>query len=574
MNLDYFFSGLDVCAYKYMGVHKLGDGVEFYLYAPDCKEVEVCLLDKNSTYPLERIDERGMWHLVIDNCDFDYNYRYTITTNNNQIIETCDPYSYCSNDSSHMTQLDYSFEDKEYMLNRKVDYHSAVNIYELHLNSFKHENGKTTYKQLIKDLIPYVKEMGYTHIEIIKLLENSIYDIENQYGTKEEFAQFIDEAHLQGIGVIIDFNITDNFYVRYVKEKHNINYLSGPVISYLMSSVNMLISEYHIDGIKVNGIEDVLNNSDDRSITFLKRFNYTLKSNHPDVLLITENSSEYERITKKVENEGLGFDYLWNKVWVNDTLQYYQCPLELRQYCHNLLTFSMSNFYREKCILPLSHYDVLPGKGTILDKMCGEYDDKFKQCRNMFVYMFTHPGKKLNFAGNEIGMFREFDENRELDWNLLNYPIHDSFNRFFKDMIGIYTSYKAFYAYDYDEFSFKWIDERNYKESIYIYARYDEENCFVVVLNMLNKAYNNYLIGVPMQGEYTEIMNTDRDIYSGSNMCNCKLIKSEKTKAHGMPNSIAIDIAPYAAIIFSIKLKKKAPTVEDPNTLATFECTQ
>ncbi|MBQ2138948.1 MAG: alpha amylase C-terminal domain-containing protein, partial [Erysipelotrichaceae bacterium] len=193
------------------------------------------------------------------------------------------------------------------------------------------------------------------------------------------------------------------------------------------------------------------------------------------------------------------------------------------------------------------------------------YETQFAQCRNLFLYMFTHPGKKLNFLGNDIAMYREFDETRGLDWDLLNYPAHDSFNRYFRDLCQIYKSYKVFYSYDYDPNSFRWIDADNYKQSVYVYARYGEDFCFLIVLNMKPISYTNYRIGVPYRGVYTEVINSEKDIYNGCNMCNFKPIRSRKIKSHGLPNSISIDLAPYAAVMFSVKTGKKMPVYEDPD---------
>lgn len=619
MNLDYFFSGLDINTYKYMGVHPYKDGVEFYLWAPHAFNIEVIIYkdDSEEIYPLKKIDERGIWHLIIEDTECIYSYRYRIYKQDGTYIDKSDPYATFSqvrpDNASIMYDLgQYQFSDNEYLDERSFDYEKPLNIYELYPNSFKQENNKTTYQQLRKELIPYVKSMGYSHIELMPIIEHpydgswgyqatGYFSITSRYGTPWDFMDFVNECHLNNIGVILDvsylhfaidtYGLSD-FDGEAVYEYEDINKArsrwgsllfdlgSKPVMSFLLSSANMFLSEYHIDGLRLDCVSDMIyhqgdkqNGLNEEGIAFLKNFNYLIKQAHPDVILIAEDSSDYERITTPVAYDGLGFDYKWDMGWMNDTLNYYSSNFNMREYKHNQITFSMAYFYNEKYLLPFSHDEVVYGKKTIIDKIYGTYEEKFSQCRNLFLYMFTHPGKKLNFAGNDIAMFREFDEKRELDWNLLKYPAHDSFNRFFKDLCHIYLSYKAFYAYDYHNFSFKWIDADNYKQSIYIYARYDEDNCFIVVLNMKPVAYKDFNIGVPFAGTYTELINTDKDIYNGSNMCNDKEIVSRKIKAHGLTNCITVDIAPLAGIIFSIKTSKKAPVLEEPDLIRVFDLT-
>ena len=617
MNLDYFFSGLDTQAYKYMGCHKHGNGVEFYLWAPHARHVEVFMSkdDFKVFYPLERIDNRGIWHLIIENCECIYSYRYRITCQDGSIIEKSDPYAFYSErrpaNASVMYDLSqYQFTDKKYMDNRSFSYQKPMNIYEVHVNGFKHDGELTTYRELKEELIPYVKQMGYTHIEMMPIVEypfdgswgyqaTGFLSATSRYGTPWDLMDFVNECHLNDIGVILDvayvhfatdayglvkfdgqacYEYKDNKRAKSQWGSYQFDLGSGPVISYLMSSANIFLTEYHFDGLRMDAVSNIIFfdgnkkiGTNESGLSFVKRFNYSIKKEHPDVVLIAEDSTDFEKVTVPTEYDGLGFDYKWDLGWMNDTLDYYSMDPEFRPYHHNQLTFSMAYFYYEKFILPLSHDEVVHSKKTIVDKMWGDYETKFAQCRNLFLYMFSHPGKKLNFLGNDIGMFREFDETRGLDWDLLKYPMHDSFNRFFRDLCQIYSTYKAFSCYDYDPLSFKWIDADNYKQCVYTYARYDEDYCFVVVLNMKPISYTNYKIGVPLEGTYTELINSEKDIYSGCNMCNFKPIKSKKIKAHGLPNSITIDLAPYAGIIFSTKVKKKAICLEDPNEIESVK---
>lgn len=610
MNLDKFFSGYETHAYEYMGAHPKDDGVEFYLWAPHAYKVEVFMSRDsfNKFYPMDKVDERGIWHLFIEDLECIYSYRYRIYTNKNNYVDKSDPYAFYSElrpaNASVMYDLNYyKFTDDKYMDKRTFSYDNPLNIYELHLNGFKKDKEFTTYRELKETLIPYVKNMGYTHIEMMPIVEHpfdgswgyqatGFFAATSRYGTPYDLMDLINECHLNNIGVILDVAYvhfaTDSYALGKFDGKPCYEYKdenrsksqwgsyqfdlgSGPVISYLMSNGNFFLNKYHFDGLRMDAVSNIIyfdgnknNGINESGLSFVKRFNYHTKLENPSCILIAEDSTDFPKVTVPSEYDGLGFDYKWDLGWMNDTLGYYHMDPEYRKYHHNQLTFSMAYFYSEKFILPLSHDEVVHSKLTIIDKMWGSYEDKFRQCRNLFMYMFTHPGKKLNFLGNDIGMFREFDETKELDWFLLKYPIHDSFNRYFRDLCQIYKTYKAFNSNDYNYESFKWIDADNAAQSIYIYTRYDEDYCFVVVLNMMPISYTNYKVGVPYKGTYTELINSEKDIYNGCNMCNFKPIQTRKVKSHGLTNSITIDIAPYAGIIFSIPIARKAPIASKP----------
>lgn len=606
-NYDKFFAGEELEAYKLFGAHKYGSGVEFILWAPHAYKVEVISSFDNwsKAHPMDKVDFRGIWYLYIDNIEFIYSYRYRIYKDEFTYHDKIDPYALYSElrpeTASCMYDLDYyKFDDYYYMNDRRLNYDEAINIYEVHLNGFKKgEKGLYSYRQAKDELLPYVLENGFTHIELMPLFEHpfdgswgyqatGFFSATSRYGTPYDLMDFINACHQKGVGVILDV-----VYAHFVKddfglinfdfqplyeypEKHlmksewdsyyfDLN--SGPVISFLMSSANFFLKEYHLDGLRFDAISHFIYHQGNKNKgenvegqAFIKRINFMLKQIHPSAMLIAEDSSDYPNVTKPVPYGGLGFDYKWDLGWMNDTLKYYKMDHEYRKYHHNMLTFSMAYFYSERFLLPLSHDEVVHSKGTVIDKMFGTYEEKFHLCRNLFVYMFTHPGKKLNFMGNEIAMFREFDEKKEMDWFMLKYPLHDSFARFFRDMCLIYKNHEAFYKYDYDYRYFKWIDADNNAQSIYSYIRYDDKMCYVVVLNMMPIAYENYVIGVPYSGTYTEIMNSEKDIYSGCNMCNFEPVKAVKKPKHNLDYSMKIRIAPFAAIIYEAKRKKPRQT--------------
>jgi len=448
------------------------------------------------------------------------------------------------------------------------------------------------YEEIAHKLIPYVKEMGYTHIEIMPLAEypfdgswgyqaHGYFSLTSRYGTPKQFMTFVDECHINDIGVILDF-----VPVHFVKDSHGLRQFDGSplyeypnstdansqwdtlnfdlwkeeVRSFLMSSASFWIEMYHVDGLRIDAVSNIIfwhgnkqNGINDGATAFVRRLNYYLNVRYPGILMMAEDSSDFPKVTHPTTEMGLGFDYKWDLGWMNDTLKYYSLDPVYRQFHHHQLTFSMAYFYSENFILPLSHDEVVHGKGTIINKMWGEYKQKFAQARNLYAYMYAHPGKKLNFMGNELAHFREFDENIEQDWFLLGYHTHHSFNRFFRDLSHIYKHHSCLSHHDYKHHGFKWIDADNASQSIYSYYREDEESVVIIILNMTPVSYESYRIGIPYKGSYTEIINTEKDIYDGCNMCNFEPLVSEKHEAHRFDNSILVRIAPFAGVYLEMK---------------------
>jgi len=602
---DKYFEGFETKGYELFGCHIKGTGVSFTLYAPHAKKVEVFTSkeDYQVFHKMELIDDRGIWYVEIPDTKPVYAYRYRIYKNNNTFQDKSDPYAFFSErrpaNASCMYDLDYfKFKDTKWQKKKKDIFKDPMNIYEVHLNGFKkkEEDELTTYQEVKKNLIPYVKDMGFTHIELMPVFEHpfdgswgyqatGFFSATSRYGTPYDLMDLINECHKNDIGVILDVVYihfaTDGFALgnfdfeplyEYRDKKlmktqwgsYSFDLGSPHVISFLMSSANFWIDRYHADGLRFDATSHFVYHEGNKMLgenkegqAFVKRITYTLKKDHPSCVLIAEDSTDFPKVTVPTEYEGLGFDYKWDLGWMNDTLKYYAMDPIYRKWHHNQINFSMSYFYSEKFLLPLSHDEVVHSKATIVNKMWGLHDEKFSQCRNLFVYMYSHPGKKLNFMGNEIAQFREFDETKEMDWLLLKYPQHDSFKRFFKDLCEIYNSNKCLYEDDYDWGRFKWIDADNAEQSIYSFFRFNDHECIVTVLNMLPCSYENYSIGVPFAGTYVEIMNTEKDIYSGCNMCNFTPIKSKKKPMHNLPNTLTIRIAPYSAIMFKINVTKK-----------------
>ena len=604
VQIEKFHSGHSLDCYNIFGAHEAFEGVNgvrFTVWAPNAIRIQVIGSFNNwdgNDYEMEKITAKGIWSLFVPNLELKYSYKFRIKTQDLQFIDKADPFAFYSevrpSNASLMYDINsYQWQDDTWLAKRSKNYDKPLNIYEFHAGSWQqNEDGSfLTYQQMKQQLIPYLLKNGFTHVEFMPLSEHpydgswgyqtsGYFACTSRFGKPDDFKSLVDECHKHQIGVIMDMVpvhfVSDDFGLKYFdggpvyeyKNRNdafsewgtmNFDLWKEEVRSFLMSSAAFWCQYYHIDGIRFDAVSHLIHwsgNSErgenEGALTFIRRLNYYLGLKYPKVMLIAEDSSDFPNVTKATKENGLGFDYKWDLGWMNDTLKYYQRDFGLRQYYHNEINFSMAYFYYEKFLLPLSHDEVVHGKKTIVDKMFGDYQQKFAQVKNLYCYMFTHPGKKLNFMGNELAMFREWDENKPLDWFLLKYPIHDAFNRYFRDISLIYQSTKALYQRDYLADGFKWIDADNNKESVYSYYREDEQYCYVVVLNMMPTSYEHFKIGVPFLGEYLELINTEKDIYAGCNMCNYEPIKATKLTTNNLPYTLDLRLAPFAGIIFKV----------------------
>ncbi|MBR3345604.1 MAG: 1,4-alpha-glucan branching protein GlgB [Solobacterium sp.] len=606
--IEAFHQGHCIDAWQLFGAHfsyEGAEGVRFTVYAPHARNVSVIGSFNNwdgSEARMERTGFSGVWSIFLASAKEWDSYKYRIEDINGKLIDKSDPYAFYSetrpeNASKIYNLHDIRWDDEEWMRTRSAGYDRAVSIYEVYAGGWK-KNGKYpyTYGMLEENLIPYVKEHGFTHIELMPLNEypfdgswgyqaSGYYSCTSRYGNPTEFARFVNACHKAGIGVIMDMVpvhfVKDAFGLRkfdgqalyeYRKPEDaesqwgtlNFDLWSEEVRSFLISSAMFWCSVYHIDGIRMDAVANMIywNGNSNRgtnegAVNFMKRLNYFIKKEFPQVMLIAEDSSDYPKVTASTLDGGLGFDYKWDLGWMNDTLKYYATDPLYRVYDHNKLTFSMAYFYSERFILPLSHDENVHGKKTVIDRMWGDYNQKFAQVKNLYAYMYAHPGKKLNFMGNEIASFREFDEKKELDWFLLSYPIHDSFLRFFTDLNRIYTSHPVLYQNDYDFTGFQWIDADNRKQSVFSFFREDDCEYLLCIMNLTSASYDVYDVPVPQKGTWTEIINTEKDIYSGCNMCNYEPLRTHTVKEPArFPQKITIRLAPFAAIWFTCPKKK------------------
>lgn len=614
---DYLF-GQSIDAFDYFGAHFMKvngkDGVMFRVYAPMAKEVSV-IGEFNSWDPkihvMSKIEDCGVFEIFIPNVQQYQSYKYHILGCNNIYFDKADPFAFYSqykpgSCSRTFDINNFAWHDQEYMKTRNRNFDKPVSIYEVHLGSWlgMRDGRYLSYEEVADYLIKYVKDNGFTHVEIMPITQypfdgswgyqaTGFYSVDSRYGNPFQLMSFVDRLHQAGIGVILDYVVvhfaTDEFGLckfdgsnlyegKGENEKSQWgSYLfdlgKDPVRSFLMSSVNYFVSYFHFDGVRFDAISNVIYYHGDSSkginsgaIEFIKRMTGKLHLFHPDVMLIAEDSSSYSGVTKPLEYGGLGFDYKWDLGWMNDTLKYYAKDPIYRKYHHNQLTFSMAYFYSENFMLPLSHDEVVHGKGTIINKMWGNYEQKFAQIRNLYTYQWAHPGKKLNFMGNELASFDEWNETKSLPWNLKTYPKHDSVSRLVRDLNLIYIHEKAMHFEEHNAAHFQWLMADNADQSIYCFKRTVDEETLVFVFNMTPHYYENYDIGVDDLGEYVEIFNSDKDVYGGNNQYNGLPLEAHEGYCFNHKYKITIKLASFGAMIFkTVKPKevKKEPLIEE-----------
>lgn len=566
MDIHQFFLGNAFDAHTYFGAHVTEQGVVFRTLAPNAAAVDLIWEGGDwEPIPMQRIHDGGVYERTVPEAVAGQMYKYRITPQNpdGDIIDHCDPYGFGMelrpNNASIIRDLSsYTFHDKKWLAQRGNHRKKPVNIYEVHLGSWRTNpndpNGWYTYEEIAPKLVDYVKKAGYTYIEFMPLSEHpadcswgyqntGFFSPTSRYGTAHQLMQLVDTCHQAGIGVILDFvpvhfavdgyalNHYDGTTLYEYPEKEdnysewgscNFIHARGEVCSFLQSCANYWLSVFHFDGLRMDAVSrliywggDASRGINPASITFLKRMNQGLHQLHPDSMLIAEDSTNYEGVTCPVEYGGLGFDYKWDMGWMNDTLSYFQAPPSERKERYHQLTFSMQYFYQERYLLPLSHDEVVHGKATILQKMYGAYEGKFPQARALYLYMYAHPGKKLNFMGNEFGQLREWDEKRQQDWEILRYPVHDAFHRFMEDLNRLYLNSPALYERDYEPAGFQWLDCHQEERLIYAFERRSEKQRIAAVFNFSDEEQEGYELRVEDAECLTLLLSSETMRYGG-----------------------------------------------------------
>ena len=573
----YFHQGTTIKAYELLGSHYSKKSTRFCVWAPNAVQVSVVGEFNDwdvSRHPMTRMTNEGLFETVIKGVKEFSCYQYAIKTKSGNIIYKSDPYAYHSelrpSKGSKVYDLSgYKFNDEKWMKNRKniQGYDKPLNIYELHLGSWRrYKDGNVfNYVDIAVELASYCKEMGYTHVEVMPISEypydpswgyqvTGYYSVTARYGTPKDFMKFVDILHQNGIGVILDwvpghFTKDDHGLIEFDGEclyepsskfrKENpswgtrhFDYGRCEIQSFLVSNAIYWCDVYHIDGLRTDAVSSMLyldycrnegeweknslgTNINLEAVAFIKKFNDALKQFDPSILSIAEESTTYPLITAPTCDGGLGFDYKWNMGWMNDTLRYLKTDPYFRGDNSNLITFQLTYIFSEHYILALSHDEVVHLKKALIDKVPGEYDQKFAGLKTYLTYMMTHPGKKLNFMGNEIGQFREWDENRELDWSVLQYERHQTLNNYIKVLQQLYCSHQSLYDDTRYWDGFEWVVVNDNEHSVFAYKRKLQDETLLVILNFAYCEWNNYSLEVEV-GDYKVILCSEDLKYSGS----------------------------------------------------------
>lgn len=589
MDFHGFYTGKIFDAYQYLGAHMTDAGVVFRTFAPGAQKVS--LIGECSQwreYDMNRVYDGNFWERYVDSVKPGSMYKYRIYEKSGSCVDHCDPYGFGMelrpNSASIVRDMNsYQFHDSAWMLSRSDCKNRPLNIYELHFGSFRKPSERAddwyTYEEMADILIPYLKQNGYNYLEIMPLNEHpcdeswgyqstGFFSPTSRYGTADQLKAFVDACHQNGIGVIMDF-VPVHFAVdgyalaqfdgtalyEYphaavgVSEWGSLNFMHsrGEVRSFLQSAANYWLAEFHVDGLRMDAISRMIYWQGDPgrgvnldAVKFLQYMNRGLKTLHPTAILIAEDSTSYPNVTKSVSENGLGFDYKWDMGWMNDTLDYCRTAPAYRGMNYHKLTFSMMYYYHDHFLLPLSHDEVVHGKATILQKMNGQYEKKFPQARILYMYMYAHPGKKLNFMGNEIGQLREWDEKRQQDWNLLDFPVHREFHRFMMDLNHIYLQHLALSEKDYDPDGFRWLDCHQEERCIYAFERIGSSERIIAVFNFSN-CEQIYQLKVRNSQTVQVLLSSNWVIYGGDETsCGANLTPKN--------NILELTMKPYTAL--------------------------
>jgi 1,4-alpha-glucan branching enzyme len=612
--LEVFHTGDSVRAYDFLGAHLVNrndkNGVMFRVWAPTARSVSVAgdfnnwNNEANYMYNIGY----GVWEVFVEGVKEFCTYKYCIESEYGDRLMKADPYAFHAQTRPGQASVvydieSYSWNDSEWFNKRKENNISSspMNIYEIHAGSWrKYPDGNFfNYQKLADELIPYLKEMHYTHVQLMPIMEypydgswgfqtTGYYAPTSRYGTPSDFMAFVDKLHGEGIGVILDWvpsNFpTDDFgLARFdgspLYESNDpktskrdswgtclFNYARFEVTSFLVSCAMFWLDKYHIDGLRIGALSSMLyldygktegewepnkfggkENLD--AVDFVKRLNTAVHMYHPDVMMFAEENTSWPKLTHKIEDGGLGFDFKWNMGWMNDMLHYMSLNSMWRPFNHDSLTFSFYYAFSEKFLLPISHDEVSHGKGSLIKQMPGKYDEQFAGVRAFITYMYAHPGKKLVFMGTEIGQFDEWNHEEAIQWDLLEFEKHKKLRTFFKELNKFYLDCKPLYELDTVWKGFDWIHHDDYTNSVIAFKRTDKNGDEIVsVCNFQPIRRDEYCIGVPKYGLYDEVFNSDEERFGGSGVVNGNNIKTEVMKIHGFDQGLSLTLPPLSVI--------------------------
>ncbi|HIW33355.1 MAG TPA: 1,4-alpha-glucan branching protein GlgB [Candidatus Paenibacillus intestinavium] len=605
-------------SYRFMGAHPIHwkgvDGIRFAVWAPQALEVSI-VGDFNQwngqLHTLTRLENTGVFVAFIAHLQAGTQYKYEILTQHNERILKSDPYAFYSerrpNTASIVVGLpSFTWTDQEWYKEQaiKPSYEKPMLIYEVHAGSWeiKGKEDYYTYTELAEQLVPYVADLGYTHIELLPITEHPLdqswgyqvvgfYSPTSRFGSPEQLKQLINACHQHQLGVILDW-VPGHF----CKDDHGLRNFDGTPIfegadwkraelplwgtlsfdyskhevqSFLVSNAIYWLDQFHFDGLRVDAVASMLDLHMDKppdlhtlnadgghinlhAIAFLHKLNETIFHYYPNALMLAEDSSSYASVTKPTYMGGLGFNYKWNMGWMNDMLKYMSLPPSTRTQRHHLITFSIWYAFNENYLLPLSHDEVVHGKRSLLNKMWGNYEQKFAQLRLFYGYWMTHPGKKLLFMGSEWGQFDEWKDQHMLDWDVLKYDSHQKMHYYSKQLNWLYRNTPILWENEFNPSTFDWIDVNNAEQSIISFSRQSQSGVLVVIVNFSLQNYPDYRVGVPQKGIYTILMHSNELEYGGTTEHVQQEIQSKAIGIHGREQSISIELPPFTFMLYTL----------------------
>ena len=622
--LYHFLQGDNCHAQEYLGAHPANmdgqDGYVFRVWAPHARGMSV-IGDFNSwneeSHPMSRLDG-GVWELFIPGLKQYDTYKYAVHTRDGRVLAKSDPYAFHAEtrpgNASKLYDLSgYQWGDQKWLKYRKSHpvYHSPLNIYEMHLGSWRRtgEGEFLSYRDIASWLVPYVKEMGFTHVELMPITEHPLdaswgyqctgyFAATSRFGVPHDLMYLIDQLHQAGVGVILDW-VPAHFpkdafglyefdgepcyeYADPRKGEHAdwgtrvFDYDKKEVRSFLFSSALFWLEQYHIDGLRVDAVASMLyldysrqsgewvpnkygGHENLEAIDFLRTLNTHIFVPHPDVLMIAEESTAWPLVSHPVEEGGLGFNLKWNMGWMNDITHYMKLDPYFRQFNHKDITFSLMYAFSENFILPLSHDEVVHMKGSFLNKIPGPYEEKFAGVRAFYTYMLAHPGKKLLMMGSEFGQWNEWHYEYSLDWHLLENKENQDIKAFFQAANAFYLENKPLWDLDFSWEGFQWICADDNQNNCASFLRKDRKGDFVLAVCNFSPVHRpGYRLGVPYRGTYQCVFNSDDERFGGSGLGDKEPLSSEDIPMHGQEQSLVIDIPPMSGVIYRCTRKKPA----------------
>ncbi len=602
----YFLSGTLEDAYRHFGAHLMKDknghvtATRFTVYAPHARAVSVVgeFNDyQDWVHQMTKVDAIGVWRIDIPEHLEWKAYKYKIFTHDGRELHKSDPYAFFSAERpdtvSKVYDIDgYQWNDHDYMQHRKRPYSQPVNIYEVHLGSWmkKPDGTYNRFTDLVDRLIPYALENGFTHLEIMPLVEHPLdqswgyqgtgyYSITSRYGVPKDFMYFVDRAHQAGLGIILDWvpgHICKDAHGLYMFDGQplyeyrdpwirenivwgtaNLDLARAETRSFLISNALFFQRYFHIDGIRVDAVANIVHplgdaryGVNDGALGFLRMLSRAVFKENDAFILAAEDSTAFPGVTRPVDQGGLGFNYKWNMGWMNDTLRYFAREPIHRKYHQSDINFAMHYAYSENFILPLSHDEVVHGKRSIVEKMPGDDWQKFANARALYGFMYTHPGKKLLFMGQEFGQRHEWRDHDELDWSRLNDDPHQGLHRFHRDIAHLVKHQPALHALDHDPAGFRWIDADNADESVLTYIRHGHGQSIIVAVNLTPVVRQDFWLAMPEGGNYVEILNSDAIHYGGSGITNDDEFTAFEHQMQGFNHAIRVSLPPLGVSLF------------------------